>query len=195
MEMATLDEVLRMHDISHDEWAFIKDMPTFQTLFKRCVSEWATATNTKDRVALKSLAIVEESLPEFYARMHDPRESLSAKTEVLKAISRFAGVGITGADVGGGERLTVTINLGADQKIQITKDVTPPGNGAGNSVEVADAEEVEDAGEELEEADGGSAPPVDWATPVAPPQFGSPKEWHFDLNADLDYDEGISGGA
>ena len=79
-------------------------------------------------MALKSLAMVEESLPEFYARMHDPRESLSAKTEVLKAISRFAGVGVVGTEVGMGERLTVNINLGGDAKLTVTKDVTPRGN-------------------------------------------------------------------
>ena len=128
MDMKAMDEILAMHDVDADEWEFIKSSAAFQAVLKRAISEWATATNTRDRVALKSLAMVEESLPEFYVRMHDPKESLAAKTEVLKAISRFAGVGVAGAEVGMAEKLTVTINLGGDSKLSVTKDVTPRGS-------------------------------------------------------------------
>ena len=69
--------------------------------------------------------MVEEALPEFYARMHDPKEPLPAKTDVLKTIAKFAGVG--GSDFNaavGGEKLSVTINLGSDHQLRIEKEVT-----------------------------------------------------------------------
>jgi hypothetical protein len=62
--------------------------------------------------------------------MHDPKEGLAAKTEILKTVSRFAGVG-GAADFknGGGDRMVVTINLGADQQLRIERDITPTHDG------------------------------------------------------------------
>jgi hypothetical protein len=68
----------------------------------------------------------EEWLAEANARIHDRGETLAAKNETIKVVAAFAGVGkSTVNDPSSGERFTVTINLGADHKLQFTKDVTP----------------------------------------------------------------------
>jgi hypothetical protein len=72
------------------------------------------------------MAFIEEALPEFYARAHDPKEALNSKVEVLKAVTRLAGITERGAgDAAIGERMVVTINLGQDHKLTIAKDITP----------------------------------------------------------------------
>lgn len=125
-DLRPLEEVLSTFKIDPKEWENLEKHPRFQAVLRSSIEEWNSATNTSERVKLKSLAFVEEALPEFYARAHDPTEPLSAKIEVLKSVARFAGVGGTGTDsVASGERLSVTINLGADQQLRIEKDVTP----------------------------------------------------------------------
>ena len=128
MEIRPLEEILVSLKVSPDDWAAIGEHPAFQARLATAVSEWSSAINTAERVKLKSLAFVEEALPEFFARAHDPREGLAAKIEVLKAVAKFAGIGGTADFAGAGERVTVTINLGEDRHIRVEKDVTPQGN-------------------------------------------------------------------
>lgn len=126
MDIRPLEEVLATHGLSQDDWDALNHSPIFQSLLSSAVEEWQSATNTPERVKLKSLAFVEEALPEFYARAHDPKEPLAAKTEVLKTIAKFAGVGMSNFDGSvSGERMTVTINLGEDRQLKIEKDITP----------------------------------------------------------------------
>lgn len=125
MDIRPLDDILVAHGVNTSDWENISKNPSFQGLLRSEIEAWQSATNTAERVKIKSLAFVEEALPEFYARAHDPKEPLSAKVEVLKTISKFAGVGqsIDGTNLG--EKLTVTINLGTDHSLKIEKDVTP----------------------------------------------------------------------
>ena len=58
---------------------------------------------------------------EFYARMHDSKEPLSAKVELLKTLAKIAGVDASKAEQAAGGRFMVTINMGADQKLTIDK--------------------------------------------------------------------------
>lgn len=119
-----LEKILDHHDISADEFAKIKENPAFDVLLQGAISEWNSAHNTADRVKIKSAAFIEEALPELYARAHDPKEPLSAKVELVKAVSRFAGIGGS-VDAGTStERMVVNINLGADHKLTIEKDVS-----------------------------------------------------------------------
>lgn len=126
MDILPFEEVLATHGLTQERWDELNNHPAFQSLLKSAIEEWQSATNTAERVKIKSLAFIEESLPEFYARAHDPKEPLSAKTEVLKTIAKFAGVGNTNFDGSvNGERMTVTINLGEDRQLRIEKDITP----------------------------------------------------------------------
>lgn len=125
MDMRSLDDILELHDVKREDWEQIAKLERFQNYLRQCIEEWNSATNTQERVRLKSLAFVEEALPEFYARAHDPNENLNAKVEVLKTVARFAGVG-GNVDTGGiSERLSVTINLGTDQQLKIEKNINP----------------------------------------------------------------------
>jgi len=125
MDIKDPAQIQQAHAISPLEWEQITATPLFLDYYRQAVGEWQSAKNTPERVRLKSLMIVEEALPEFYARMHDPKEPLSAKTEVLKTVSRLGGVGGNVDGTISGEKLSVTINLGADQQVRIEKDITP----------------------------------------------------------------------
>lgn len=125
MDMRTIPQILDLVELTQERYEEICAMPHFQRYLRSALEEWNSATNTGERVKLKSLAFVEEALPEFYARAHDPKEPLAGKVELLKTVARFAGVG--GQVVGGAapDRMVVTINLGSDHSLRVEKDITP----------------------------------------------------------------------
>lgn len=128
MDIRPIEDILESHKISQDQWSEISNTPQFQHYLRSMTEEWHSAINTPERVRLKSLAFVEEALPEFYARAHDIKETLAAKVEVLKTVAKFAGVGGNVEGAVSGERMVVTINLGADHQLRVEKDITPRGN-------------------------------------------------------------------
>jgi hypothetical protein len=125
MEIFPLDAILKNNQIDLEKWQNIQDTPRFQNYLDSELQAWSSALNTHDRVKLKSAALVEEWLPELYARLHDRGESLSAKIEGGKLARDLAGMGgkITHGD-GSGERFTVTINLGADNQLKFENTAT-----------------------------------------------------------------------
>lgn len=123
-DMKPLETILKDHQIDEFKWAAIQENDYFQATLASEISDWNAASNVNERVRLKSLHFVEEALPEFFGRAHDPRESLAAKTDVLKTVARLAGIGV-GSEVKGGigEKFSVTINLGSDNAIKIEKTI------------------------------------------------------------------------
>lgn len=127
MDIHPLETILEQYRLSLDEWEILKNNGKFQALLKSETEAWGTALNTQERVKLKAAAMIEEWLPELNARLHDIDETLPAKIEGGKMLTRIAGMGLPGQVEGAmPERFTVTINLGAQAPpIEISKDVTP----------------------------------------------------------------------
>ena len=71
--------------------------------------------------------MLEEWLPELYARMNDPRENLLAKIKGGELIARLAEMGQRNAGDNAGmvDRVSITINLGADKKLEFNKALPP----------------------------------------------------------------------
>jgi hypothetical protein len=125
-DLRPLPQILKDYDITTEQWCDLVTNPIFTKYLRQATEEWGAVTNTADRIQVKSLMLVEESLPEFYARMHDDKESLASKTDVFKTMARLAGIGNGGGDAGSiGEKFSVTINLGDDKKLKIERDITP----------------------------------------------------------------------
>lgn len=126
MDIRGIDEILEIQGVSKDNFEKIRATKEFERVLQNEVEAWNSATNTAERVRLKSLSFLEESLADFYSDAVNKNESLSARTEVLKTVARFAGIGGSGVDGAiNGEKFFVTINLGADKTLKIEKDVTP----------------------------------------------------------------------
>lgn len=127
MEIHTLEEILKRRGMTKTEWLRVSKTPAFQALLLDAVTTWQGALNTHERTKLKAAALVEEWLPELNTRMHDPQESLNAKIEGGKLAARIAQMGLTntGIEGGAGERVSITINLGADAKLKFEKDLPP----------------------------------------------------------------------
>jgi hypothetical protein len=125
MDFHDVDAILEAHGITGERYEQLKSNPYFRALLASEVAAWKSALNTNERVKLKAASMLEEWLPEAYARAHDAKETLSAKVELMKLIKSLTGMGVTNATEGGGERLSVTINLGGDAKLTYEKTVAP----------------------------------------------------------------------
>lgn len=122
MDIHPLEQILKNHEISTQRWDEIRSNARFQGLLLKQIEEWNSALNTAERVKLKALSCIEEALPEFFGRMHDPKETLPAKVKSLEVFAQLAGLAKNGqgAVAGGGEKFSVTINLGADHQLKIS---------------------------------------------------------------------------
>lgn len=123
----SLETILEHNQITPETWDKIKSMPRFQQLLVAEISAWQSAINTTERAKLKAAALIEEWLPEAATRLFDQREPLNHKTELGKLVARIAGIGVgpMGVEGGAGEKFSITINLGADQKLKVEKQLPP----------------------------------------------------------------------
>lgn len=120
-----IETILNRFGIPPELWRDISTMPRFTSLLQSETEAWNNAANTAERVKLKSLSAWEEALPEFFERMHDPREPLVAKAKVLEVVGKAAGVFAAEREGGGpADGVKITINLGGDNKITFEKDIT-----------------------------------------------------------------------
>ena len=131
VDMSDIETILKNHRITPDQWDLIQKNPRFLTLLGTETTAWNAAGNTHERVKLKAAALLEEWLVEANGRLHDKEESLSAKTELAKLLAKMSDIGLGDVKtMGGSEGFRVTINLGADTKLQFDKqtkviDATP----------------------------------------------------------------------
>ena len=125
LDMQPVEKIQENLGVGNAQLERFKTHPEFLRYLHDAMSEWNSAASTPDRVKLKSMHFIEEALPEFFARAHDPREPLAAKTRLLETIGRFAGMGGTADGVVSGEKLSVVINLGGDQTLRVEKSMAP----------------------------------------------------------------------
>lgn len=124
MDIHPIQTILNQYGISTEQWEILKGNQRFQNLLLSETEAWNGALNTQERVKLKAAAMLEEWLPELNNRLHDADEALPAKIEGGKMLTRIAGIGVGAAEGGGGgERFTVTINLGEDSKLTFEKQL------------------------------------------------------------------------
>lgn len=124
MDMAPLEEVLGRLGFTLQQFSELQRWPKFQRQLAAEVASWESAVNTHERVKLKSAAMIEDWLPEAHQRLHDRAESLAAKGEVAKLITRLAGMGeernvLGSASSDGGQRFTLVINIGDRAPVEL----------------------------------------------------------------------------
>jgi hypothetical protein len=127
MGIKDLPDVLFNHGLTQMEFDQISTLPHFRKILESEVTAWHSAGNTAERVKLKAGSMIEEYLPELYARLNDPGEPLMGKVKAMELASKWAGYGAADIPVAGkpGDRVHVIINLGADQRLEYRKTLPP----------------------------------------------------------------------
>lgn len=128
MDMEEVDVILKNHNVTPAQFEKISKDLRFVAILQSCVIEWTSATNTEQRIKLKSAYMLEGWLAEANSRLHDTKENLAAKVELAKFLGRLnnLGLGTHAPMAGDGEKFSITINLGAgDDKVKFEKVVAP----------------------------------------------------------------------
>jgi hypothetical protein len=120
-DLKPLSQILKELSITGEQYNTIAASNVFKHILSQEIANWGSALNTQERIKLKTQSMIEMSLEEFHARMHDPKEPLSSKVELAKLIAKLGGIDQSKQEAVAGERFQVTINLGADQKLVIDK--------------------------------------------------------------------------
>lgn len=90
-----------------------------EALRAACV-EWHAPMSTTQRLQVEAAAILEDSMLDLGARMRNKGEGLPGVIEAAKFFAKVAGAGEPkNSGVPTGERFTINIDLGGDQKVSI----------------------------------------------------------------------------
>lgn len=119
LDILPREVILKNHHISVDDWDRITRLARFGEMLRQERETWGATLNTRERVDVKTLALVEEALPMMYGYLSDARFADNAKVELFKALQRGAGLGQKDMQVATGERVSITINLGNDKTVTV----------------------------------------------------------------------------
>ncbi len=137
MDIRVLDEILITYGLTRIQYDFLQENNEFykQALHTLTI-EWNSALSTPERLKIESAAILEDALPRLGARMQNQAEGLPGVIEAAKLFAKMAGVGEREANQAApGEKFSITINLGGDEKI-IVGAASGTTAGAATSLEI-----------------------------------------------------------
>jgi len=145
-------DILADYKINRTQFDFlVEHHEFFKQALHHATIEWNAAGNTQDRIKLLAAAGFEDKLPLLLTRMGNASEGLPGVVEAAKLIAKVAGVGER--DVAGGspgEKFTITINLGADEKLVVGhKDITPENSTSGGAKSLSTNSSGDGAGQTI----------------------------------------------
>ena len=87
--------------------------------------EWEAANSTNKRIAIKSGALLEDSLKGLGVRIANDKEPLSSVVAAATLVAKLAGAGEHKSDMTPGEKFTINISLGA-KHIRFDETISKP---------------------------------------------------------------------
>lgn len=132
IEISDLPEILQRYQLTP---AQLKDKfanPQFRAMVKEARITWRSDLSIKERIRVKSMALVEDSILELYSLFHDKDIAVPARMDAFKALSRVATTDAPDKDGAvAGERVHISINIpGAEKPITYDAEVSSDGREA-----------------------------------------------------------------
>lgn len=127
MDIKERSVVIKAFGLTETQYEYLEAHNDFyrQAYHAACI-EWHAPLSTQERIKVEAAAILEDSLVDLGARMRNKAEGLPGVVEAAKLFAKVAGVGERETGAGApGERFTINIDLGGDQKITVGSAATP----------------------------------------------------------------------
>lgn len=127
MDIKERHVVLKDFNLTQAQYDYLEaNNEFFISALKAACIEWHAPLSTQERIKLSAAAILEDSLPGLGSRMQNTREQLPGVIEAAKLFAKVAGVGERDAGAATpGERFTINIDLGGDQKVVVSSGPAP----------------------------------------------------------------------
>ena len=123
MNMGKLDNVLEECDLTTAAYEWLSKDPFYIDALAKATEEWRDIKSTQQRVILKAAAIVEDSLLVAGARLSNKLEPLEKVAQLTKVYADIAGLGKQQVGNATQERVTISIDFGADTKLLVEKTI------------------------------------------------------------------------
>ena len=123
MNMGKLDNVLEECDLTPAAYEWLSKDPFYIDALAKATEEWRDIKSTQQRVILKAAAIVEDSLLVAGARLSNKLEPLEKVAQLTKVYADIAGLGKQQVGNAPQERVTISIDFGADTKLLVEKTI------------------------------------------------------------------------
>lgn len=120
------DQILKLHGLTEDQWHELASSKGFQELLGEEMQLWQSGLNTKQRVELKTWAMLEEALPTLWDLLHNNDFNDAAKVSLIGALQKQVGIGQKDIQQGAGadSRISITITTGSGQ-VKVEQEATP----------------------------------------------------------------------
>jgi len=122
MDILDLPDILKLHQLTNDEWTKISGNPLFQHQVAQLTREWQSATNTRERVKIKAATGLESELETFVREISDPTIPLVQRVEAGKFLARLGELDGARDGMSAGQAFSINIQIGETVK---HVDVTP----------------------------------------------------------------------
>ncbi len=128
MDIKERHAVLAAFTLTETQYEFLEANNEFyKAALASACKEWHAPLTTQERLKVEAAAILEDSLPGLGARMQNKAEGLPGVIEAAKLFAKVAGVGEReSGNATPGERFTINIDLGGDNKFAVTTSPAPP---------------------------------------------------------------------
>lgn len=123
MDIFPVEDILRANNVTEKEWLVVQDNYIFKALLQREKERWHSALSTAERVRIKALTLVEDSLLAAARVINNEAEGAQGRARMLEAVSKIANLGDKPQMAGEGGKVMIQINMGADK--QLHHEVTP----------------------------------------------------------------------
>jgi len=111
-DISPLEEILSRHGLTKAELKAKLQNETFRGMVAQAKRVWKSDLSVKDRIRLKSMMLVEDSLLELYTIFNDAGVAASSRIDAFKSLAKVATVDAPDKDgAAPGERVQININI------------------------------------------------------------------------------------
>lgn len=112
IEISELPDILERYGLTKSQLKAKLDNAQFKRMVQDHRIMWKSDLSVKERIRIKSMVLVEDSLLELYSIFHDKELSANARLDAFKSMSKVATVDVPDRDgQQAGERVSININI------------------------------------------------------------------------------------
>jgi replicative superfamily II helicase len=132
IEVSDMPDILKRYELTPDDLRRKLENPQFRQMIKEARVTWQSDLSVKERIRVKSMVLVEDSLLELYSIFHNQELAAPARIDAFKTLSRVATTDAPDKDsAAAGERVHISINIpGAERPVVYDAEVPDHGREA-----------------------------------------------------------------
>ena len=125
-QISPVQDICKRYELTRADLRVKLRDPTFRKMVVEAKRAWHSDLSVKERVKLKASVLVEDSILAVYNMLHDKENPTASRLDAFKQLAKVADVDSPGkSNMEAGEKFTVVINLGDDDKLVIEGDSNP----------------------------------------------------------------------